>query len=120
MAAGFSRTGTASLKAEPKTLGSKDPCYHTSEVFVHPEHASFWFSARRGEPVGREGVLGAYSAVVDWPTCAFYAELAKRHPDAKVVLSVRAPERWYESTRNTIYGLSKVPSRSSPLVRRSS
>ena len=27
------------------------------------------------------------------------------HPEAKVLLSVRNPERWYESTRSTIYPL---------------
>jgi hypothetical protein len=32
----------------------------------------------------------------------------ERHPDAKVILSVRDPERWYESVRNTIYELSVV------------
>ena len=32
----------------------------------------------------------------------------ERYPDAKVLLSVRDPERWYESTRTTIYELSRV------------
>jgi hypothetical protein len=45
---------------------------------------------------------------VDWPACTFYKELMERHPGAKVILSVRDPERWYESVRNTIYELSVV------------
>ncbi len=36
----------------------------------------------------------------------------ERHPDAKVLLSVRNPDRWYESVRNTIYELSVVIPRS--------
>jgi hypothetical protein len=32
----------------------------------------------------------------------------ERHPDAKVLLSVRDPEKWYESTRSTIYELGKI------------
>ena len=45
---------------------------------------------------------------MDWPAYTFYEELLQRHPDAKVLLSVRDPERWYESTRDTIYQLSKI------------
>jgi hypothetical protein len=32
----------------------------------------------------------------------------ERHPEAKVILSVRDPGRWYESTRSTIYELSML------------
>jgi hypothetical protein len=40
---------------------------------------------------------------VDWPAAAFYKELMKVYPDAKVLLSIRDPEKWYESTKETIY-----------------
>jgi Sulfotransferase domain len=105
--AGFGRTGTLSLKVALETLGFS-PCYHMTEVFAHPEHTAFWISAWRGEPADWDGVLGGYEAVVDWPACTFYEELMERHPDGKVILSVRDPERWYESVRNTIYELSVV------------
>jgi hypothetical protein len=105
--AGFGRTGTMSLKVALETLGFS-PCYHMTEVFAHPEHAAFWISAWRAEPADWDGVLGGYDAAVDWPACTFYEELMERHPDAKVILSVRDPERWYESVRNTIYELSVV------------
>jgi len=105
--AGFGRTGTASLKAALETLGFV-PCYHMYEVFEHPQHADFWGAAWRGEPVDWDSILGGYEATVDWPACTFYRELLERHPDAKVLLSVRDPERWYESTRNTIYELTKL------------
>jgi Sulfotransferase domain len=109
--AGFGRTGTWSLKAAFEELGF-GPCYHMTEVFAHPGHADFWSSAWRGEPVDWEGVLGDYEATVDWPACTFYEELMERHPEAKVLLSVRDPEPWYESTRNTIYELSMLLERS--------
>jgi Sulfotransferase domain len=105
--AGFGRTGTMSLKVALETLGF-EPCYHMTEVFAHPEHTGFWISAWRGEPSDWDGVLGEYEAAVDWPACTFYEELMKRYPDAKVILSIRDPERWYESVRNTIYELSVV------------
>jgi len=109
--AGFGRTGTLSLKVALEELGF-GPCYHMTEVFAHPEHTSFWLSAWRGEPVDWEGVLGGYEAAVDWPACTFYEELMERHPEAKVLLSVRDPERWYDSTRSSIYELSKFMARS--------
>lgn len=109
--AGFGRTGTTSLKAALEELGF-GPCYHMTEVFAHPEHADFWQSAWRGEPADWDGVLGGYEAAVDWPACTFYEELMERYPDAKVLLSVRDPEKWYESTRKTIYELSKLIERS--------
>ena len=113
--AGFGRTGTMSLKAALEELGF-GPCYHMIEVFAHPEHADLWQAAWRGEPVDWDGVLGGYEATVDWPACTFYEELLERYPDAKVLLSVRDPERWYESIRSTIYKLTRASTRS-PLSR---
>lgn len=113
--AGFGRTGTKSLQVALEDLGF-GPCYHMTELFEHPEHADLWEAARRGEPVDWDGFLGGYGAAVDWPACTFYEQLMERYPDAKVLLSVRDPERWYESTRNTVYELSRI-SRISPYSR---
>ena len=113
--AGFGRTGTASLQSALGELGF-GPCYHMFEVFTNPGHADFWRAAWRGEPADWDGVLGGYEATVDWPACTFYEELMERNPDAKVLLSVRDPERWYESTRQTIYKIGKI-STGSPFSR---
>lgn len=109
--AGFGRTGTSSLKAALETLGF-GPCYHMTEVFAHPEHAKVWTAAWRGEAVDWRGFLRGYESVVDWPACTFYAELVDEYPDAKVLLSVREPAKWYTSTRVTIYALNKAAERS--------
>ena len=113
--AGLGRTGTASLQSALEELGF-GPCYHMYEVFANPGHADFWRAAWRGEPADWDGVLGSYEATVDWPACSLYAELLERNPDAKVLLSVRDPERWYESTRQTIYKIGKI-STGSPFSR---
>jgi len=113
--AGFGRTGTTSLKAALETLGF-GPCYHMTEVFAHPWHADVWVAAARGETADLDAVLEGYESTVDWPACAFYEEIMQRHPEAKVLLSVRDPERWYESTRGTIYPLTLLLD-SSPTVR---
>lgn len=96
-----------SLKAALEELGF-GPCYHMTELFGHPEHADLWDAARRGEPVDWEDLLGDYEATVDWPGCTFYEELMERYPEAKVLLSVRDPERWYQSVRSTIYELMRI------------
>ena len=54
-------------------------------------------------------LYGGYRATVDWPGCHFYAQLADRYPQAKVILSLRDPERWYDSMSNTILpGMEKM------------
>lgn len=100
--AGFGRTGTASLKAALETLGY-GRCYHMFEFMEHPEHAPYWDAASRGRPVAWDELFEGYRATVDWPGCTFYRELRAAYPDAKVVLSVRDPERWYRSASKTIF-----------------
>jgi hypothetical protein len=104
--AGFGRTGTTSLKAALQELGF-GPSYTLSEVFRNPEHVRVWESASgpAGEEVDWEGFLAGYGVAVDWPACSFYEELMEAFPTAPVILTVRDPAAWYESTRSTIYGL---------------
>lgn len=113
--AGFGRTGTLSLKAALERLGYA-PCYHMITEFARkPSHADFWREAveraERGEETDWDRLLGGYGATVDWPGCVFYEELARAYPEAKVVLTVRDPERWYESARKTIGRRWEDPSR---------
>ena len=100
--AGFGRTGTASLKIALEQLGF-EPCHHMYEVFKHPAQARLWRAAARGELTDWDDLYGGYRATVDWPGAAFWEELVARYPDAKVILTVRDPERWYDSVRRTIY-----------------
>jgi Sulfotransferase domain len=100
--AGFGRTGTLSLKGALEQLGF-GPCYHMVEVIEHPEHVGFWERAAAGDRVDWDQILSGYRAAVDWPACNFYAPLAEHYPEAKVILTERDPERWYESARATIF-----------------
>jgi len=99
--AGLGRTGTLTLKTALEMLGF-GPCHHMTEVIAHPEQGAFWNRAARGEPVEWDEIYGPYRATVDWPGASFYAELAERYPEAKVILSLRDPERWYDSMTETI------------------
>jgi hypothetical protein len=102
--AGFGRTGTMSLKIALETLGFA-PCYHMTELVNNPSHAGLWAAAGRGEPVDWAALFARYRATVDWPGCHYYRELMAAFPAAKVILTVRDPERWYDSVANTLYSL---------------
>ncbi len=104
--AGFGRTGTRSLKEALETLGFSR-CYHMVEVFEHSGHAVQWEAASRNEQIDWEAIFQGYQATVDWPGCTFYKQLMAAYPTAKVLLSVRDPEKWYESVKNTIYQVTK-------------
>jgi hypothetical protein len=109
--AGFGRTGTLSLREALVRLGF-GPCDHMLENFEHPERFALWREAferkRRGEPIDWRPLLGGYRAIVDWPGVYFWRELTAAHPDAKVILTVRDPDRWYDSARSTIYAASQA------------
>lgn len=100
--AGFGRTGTLSLKVALEELGF-GPCYHMTEVFRHPQHVAQWLAAANGEPIEWHNLFEEFQATVDWPGCTFYEELMQAFPDARVLLTVRDPQSWYESARSTIY-----------------
>jgi len=100
--AGFGRTGTLSLKIALEKLGL-GPCYHMFEVARNLDHVSIWTSATRGHPVDWKTLFADYHATVDWPACRFWRELSEAFPDAKVLLSVRPADAWYESVLATIY-----------------
>lgn len=106
--AGFGRTGTLSLKLALEQLGF-GRCYHMSEAFAHPDHVPFWEAATRGEVIDWDVLFVGYRSTTDWPAATFWAELAERYPEAKVILTVRDPERWYDSVRATIFRLGRNP-----------
>jgi len=100
--AGFGRTGTLSLKLALEELGF-GPCYHMIEVNAHPEHDAMWLALARGETSDWRPMLQGYASTVDWPTTYIWKELAAANPQAKIVLTVRDPEAWYESAAATIF-----------------
>jgi len=102
--AGFGRTGTSSLKLALNQLGYKT--YHFSEMLFNRTHSRAWGSLWNNE-TSVDDVLGlvtenGYDAGVDWPISTLWAEVMERHPDAKVILSLRKnPEVWATSFMDT-------------------
>lgn len=99
---GFGRTGTMSLCEALSKIGYA-PCYHMSEVFKNPSHIKLWQSVADGEDVDWQAFLGEYQSGLDYPVVGFYEDIMKAFPDAKVILTVRDADSWYESTLETIY-----------------
>ena len=99
--ANFGRTATMSLKQGLEILGF-EKCYHMSEVVVHPEHVKLWLDAWRGKDIWTT-LFAGYQAAVDWPAAAFWPQLMHAYPEAKIVLSIRDADEWFESARNTIF-----------------
>lgn len=101
--AGFGRTGTESLKTALEMLGF-GPCHHMLEVIPRPDQTAFWLDVAKGNsnPDWDLGYAG-FHAAVDWPTVRYWRELSEYYPEAKVILSYRDPEIWYESIKNTLF-----------------
>lgn len=100
--AGFGRTGTASLKAALDRLGL-GPCYHMSTIIAEPRRVRQWLDVGEGRASDWDGLFGGFHSAIDWPAASYWRELAAHYPDAKVILTVRDPERWYESVSSTIF-----------------
>jgi hypothetical protein len=68
--------------------------------------ATFWVKAREGklfEVAWKKFIkVTCLSAVVDYPMSLYWKDLMKMFPNAKVLLTVRDPIKWYLSVKNTI------------------
>lgn len=101
--AGMGRTGTASLKVALETLGIGH-CYHMSEVLKNPGYTKDWIDAAEGN-ADWDKIFKGYSATVDNPGCNYWKELADNYPEAKVILTVRDADKWFDSTNETIHSV---------------
>lgn len=108
--AGFGRTGTWSLKAALEEIGF-GPSFHMIDLLKHPDRSAMFLAALNGEEVDWNEVFEGYRSTVDWPGCTFYQRILAAYPDAKVILSVRDPDKWYESAKKTIYALKEAAAR---------
>ena len=99
--AGLGRTGTLSMKLALETLGFA-PCHHMLEVTSSDSQRAIWRKSRLVvHPIG-----SAHSRVIGqrWTgqVAYFWRELAAYYPAAKVILTRRSPESWWQSMCATI------------------
>ena len=99
--AGFGRTGTDSMR-EALTILGFGPCHHMFEVNADPEQRRLWRGLAKGAAPDWSQLLAGYVSCVDWPSAFYWRELTEAFPDARVVLTDRSPESWWESFEKTI------------------
>jgi hypothetical protein len=100
--AGLGRTGTLSLKLALEHIGL-GPCYHMSEMLAQlRSHLPLWVEAAKGNPQW-DAIFAGYQSSTDYPGCMFWRELVAKYPDAKVILTTRDPEKWFESVSATVF-----------------
>lgn len=99
--AGFGRTGTDSMKLALEALGV-GPCHHMSEVTAESGQRDAWRALAKGAAPHWDRIFAGYRAAVDWPAAFYWRALAAHYPQAKVLLTLRSAESWYQSMCNTI------------------
>ena len=75
---------------------------------MHPASVPLWIDAGNGKP-DWDALFDGYEAMVDHPGCAYWAQLAAHYPDAKVLHTVRDPDKWFDSTQATIFNPNRPP-----------
>jgi len=98
---GFGRTGTLSLKVALEQLGF-GPCLHMVSLLDDAERTTLFNKAAEGDRDSLHAAFDGHRSTVDWPGTFFWRELLEDYPRAKVILTVRDPQRWYSSVEQTI------------------
>lgn len=99
--AGLGRTGTASMREALEILGF-GPCYHMREVVRDDNKVKMWDTIGLGETPEWNHVFENYQSTMDHPAAGYWEELMQYYPDAKVILTIREPEKWWVSFYDTI------------------
>ncbi|HJO93729.1 MAG TPA: sulfotransferase [Victivallales bacterium] len=106
--AALPRTGTVSIKTALKIIGFGN-CYKMEELFQKPKDLPYWLSVFEGNDIPFSQLLNNYDAILDLPGCLVIDKLINYYPNAKVILTIRNPEEWYNSIINTIYPTVYMP-----------
>ncbi|MEX0347922.1 MAG: sulfotransferase family protein [Paracoccaceae bacterium] len=99
--AGFGRTGTESLKRGLEILGL-GPTHHMYEVMDSEVQRERWSAFANGAEPDWPKLFEGFNSAVDWPSAAFWRETMEFYPNAKVILSYRPEEDWWDSFSKTI------------------
>lgn len=98
---GFGRTGTDSMREALNILGF-GPTHHMFEVLKNPQATSVWRAVAAGGTADWSSLFAGYQACVDWPSAFYWRHLIAAYPAAKVILTLRSAESWWESFAKTL------------------
>jgi hypothetical protein len=99
--AGFPRTGTTTLKQALQILGYNDT-YHFKDLIANSEKLRHWQELEDHGKTDFNRLFEGFKATVDFPGYPYYKILMNQYPEAKVILTTRDVDKWYESTSKTI------------------
>jgi len=100
--AGLGRTGTLSLKLALEHIGF-GPCYHAMEIAAAEfRPVTLWSSAIHGN-ADWDAIFDGFVSTTDYPGCCFWRELMDYYPEARVLLSVRDADGWFDSISSTLF-----------------
>lgn len=106
--AGFSRTGSYSLKMALEELGF-GPCWHVIDIMRDDDKANalmWWRNIEQRLKLNKYNVdfdefyhelANNAQSAVDWPTFFYWEQIAEYYPKCKLILTVRDKEKWYKS-----------------------
>lgn len=100
--ASWGRTGTTSAAAALDLLGF-GPCVQMQTMWEEPWLAAAWAANYHRQPTDWQELLADFGASVDWPGAWEWRRFAELWPDAKVLLTLRDAESWYDSVLGSIH-----------------
>lgn len=98
---GFGRTGTDSMRHALNILGA-GPTHHMFELEEGTPLRPLWLDLAKGGTPDWEKLFEGYSACVDWPSAYYWRTLIDVYPEAKVILTMRSAESWWDSFEKTL------------------
>ena len=93
---GFGRTGTDSMREALNILGV-GPTHHMFEVIGNQRQTELWRALAAGGTADWGKLFEGFNACVDWPSAYYWRQLIVAYPQAKVILTYRSSESWWES-----------------------
>ena len=92
--------GVEPLKKALETLGYKDT-YHFKDLIANPKKLMHWKELETKGTTDFDKLFDGFKATVDFPGYPYYKILMAQYPEAKVILTTRDVDKWYESTSKT-------------------
>lgn len=109
---GLGQTGTHSLAAALDILGFGE-CFHADRMLERGDvrAAQAWLDIAEGRPARWDDIFTGYRSIASFPAWALYRELLAQFPDARVILTVRDREQWFDDINAGDYAAFKADPR---------
>ncbi|CEM22793.1 unnamed protein product [Vitrella brassicaformis CCMP3155] len=103
------------MKAKTTQIGEASSL-HVYDIERQPKLAELWrkiaedgvASPESIHAVDWDGVFRGYRAAVGYPAALYYKELLRKYPGARVIVTTRGLDGWFESAERTVFRLPSV------------